>query len=55
MKKWYKLTEEQKKDFRVYEGEVILIDNDSGEIFWNAQEFFSKEELAQMDFWESLL
>lgn len=56
--KWAKLTGEQVEimGFSTYTGEAILIDyalnpiDDRDSFYFNAQEFFSDEELKQMPF-----
>jgi hypothetical protein len=60
--RWAKLKQEDIKTlgFSSYEGEVILIDwkaeKVSNEIFYfNAQEFFSKDEIANMPWFDAWL
>ena len=56
MAKYYKLTDSQvkKHDLSSYNGEVILIDidteHDQERYYFNAQEFFTQEELDSMDY-----
>ena len=57
---WKKLTESQIEKFRLstYEGEVILIDSHGpseyeNRFYFNAQEFFSEEDLENFGWYES--
>lgn len=57
MTKYYKLTDSQVKKHGLssYNGEVILIDTDTEpddqeRYYFNAQEFFTQEELDSMDY-----
>ena len=54
MAKYYKLTDSQVKKHGLssYNGEVILIDteHDQERYYFNAQEFFTQEELDSMDY-----
>jgi hypothetical protein len=59
---WAKLTKEQKEilGFSSYPGEEILIDYsvakvDSNSFYFNAQEFFSEEELEKMPYFSVFL
>lgn len=48
---WFKLSESEIKEFGLstYTGEIILI-NEKGGFYFNAQEFFSEEELDSFTF-----